>query len=234
MEHGSLMFDAVTLSTALELVSTQCDTVDLSPCPEGWKVSAMTVNGVTMSVVTIPSSVLEGTVPEPFAVDAADWRKALKGMGKVTLTVNGGRAEVSSGRVRVALRTMIVEKVPRVPTFEADAMAVMKATELSPVSRLTDRRTEEWRISVQDGVMEVTALDDQAYGASVALEPSVCQGSATSRYPHASWTAFLSSLPSDAVLSIEMCTDYPARVEVSSDSVPWTAVWLVAPRIVEE
>ena len=220
------------LKAVLDVMSCVTDEVTFISLPDG----GTECKSADSSHTAMCLCTLEGTFPAPrmaFAID--ELQRTLK-----TPTVGielGDRVTVTSGHTVTRLRTIADDDSSlRMPSLTYDASATVQAPDLRALVRDADpKRVFYVRLTIDGDGVTLVADDEAGYGQTVTIPPEECldiSGSASTTLSLDYLKRFLSAVPNDAELRVEMSDDYPVRVSLTGEG--WSAQWVCAPVILEE
>lgn len=224
-------YDSRMLRTVLDLVSSVTDELEVSHDRGGWSVSATDPSHTSMVMAELDAEPLcEGT----WRVRLADLQRSLRGT-EVALSADGVLS-ATSGNMTSRMRLLATEGSSREPALRFSATASFLAQDAVDLVKGSDPKVcQAVRVSVDGDGVSMVADDGSGYGLTLHVPPQECmelEGSGAAHLSLSLMTAFLSKVPRDAELRLELSDDYPVRMTVGGEH--WSCAWVCAPMIFDE
>ena len=231
--EGGVRFDPAVLRTVADLTSAVAKEMTFMPSGDGMRVTMVDPSHTMIcdSTLDIPSPMEGG-----WAVDISRLRSALT--GKEVIMSCDGALVVGSGHMVSRIPLMEPEPCPKVPSIDWTAHATILASDLRTIVRGTDPKKVQFvTLSIDGDGVKVESRDDLGYGTTLSVPPEECvdltvEVPAKATFGTDMMQRFLSNVPADAEVMLDMSKDYPMRISLAGSG--WTCQWVCAPVIRDE
>lgn len=233
-----MIVSAPTLRTAMNLVATQTDEVTIRPADDGWHITAVSADHVTLMNVVISGTAFEDyDVWETFAVKVDDILGALSSASEtVDIDISSGRLVIKSNGLRYRRALLAPEEnSPRIPALNVTTEVVTTVDRLLQVTAKGDVKYGQVVMQVTPEMFTAAVEDEQGLGVTLEIPMDECTlllGEARTLYPVNAWVPFLRALPKGAELDMQFDTNFPLMATYTSKEM--TFMWMVAPHIMAE
>ena len=234
--EGGVTFDPAVLRAVADITSAVSKEIVFDSSEfHGTK---MKVTMVDPSHTMICSSELDIADPVQgrWAVEISRLQKALTGK-EVTLSCDGALV-VKAGHMVTRIPLLEPADPPKVPSIGYTAHASILASDLKAIVKGTDAKKVQFiSLVIDEQGVTVESRDDMGYGQTLAVPPEEClsldvESPARATFGTDMLQRFLSNVPNDASLGLDMSQDYPMRISLSGEG--WESEWVCAPVILDE
>lgn len=234
--EGGVTFDPAVLRAVADITSAVSKEIVFDSSE--FDGMSMKVTMVDPSHTMICSSELSIADPVQgrWAVEISRLQKALTGK-EVTLSCDGALV-VKAGHMVTRIPLLEPSDPPKVPRIEYTAHATILASDLKAIVKGTDAKKVQFiSLAIDEQGVTVESRDDMGYGQTLAVPPEECLDLSVELPARATFGTdmlqrFLSNVPNDASLELDMSKDYPIRISLSGEG--WRSEWVCAPVILDE
>ena len=226
------------LKEVLEMVGTQTDTVMAKGTPEGWRFSAYRQDRTAMIDITLSDLKdipMKDDLPDipSVGMKVEDWLRALRlTSGEVEIRKKGN-ITITDGSYTFAMADMTVaDTAVRVPDTQITTTVMLEAKELRAMLAADPRRSDAMLIHTDNKGVTLSSYDENMVGMSYSVPADRCaiiEGEGDASYSLETFTEFVRTVPSDAVVEMRFAKDMPLKVAFGGRG--YDGLWLLAPRV---